>query len=263
MNRTQKGNTSASRPLYLNQNKQSYLFDDSPKAFKKLMHLSPQINGKTRSTQNDSSINNKLKSSYRSNSNPDEAQLQIRGGEKLSDFGARVDQALPIADLVRKSNKRSKDYHRSQEVSIKETPHSVRHVRNHKGMQEKTHSAAADHSKIVQKTESRIADDKIPVNTSFAKRGRLRPGSDVDHDKDPWGVLEAKRNKPLSLHDIAKSPPELQTLRRAKKMSKLGLVGSRANVSPRKREDLENARKATIKNYRRMMAERRNSYIQI
>ena len=241
------------------QNVQSYQFDDSPRAFKRLMHLVPPTNGKSISSRNGHLTHNKPKST-RGKDDACDAQLRVRGGEKLSDFGARVDQALPIANLVKKSNKRSKTIHKSHQISANDTMQSVCHVKKDKGMQKEAPNADADCSTTFQLNTSRGANDLVSTVANPGKKKR-RQLSDAEIHKNPWSVLEVKRNKPLGLHDIAKSPPELQTLRRASKKNNLGAVGCRTNISLKRREDLEKAREAVIKDYRRRMAEKRNCLV--
>ena len=238
----------------------SCLLDDTPRAFTRLIHLTRASNGVISSPRNASSDGTKTKSSNQNSSNAKESQLRIRGGEKLSDFGARVDQALPIADLVKKSNKRSKDYNKSQEKNIENKKRPTYRLRGSNTLPE---NEDVKNSSLALDTEAKASDGNTVNITSHSEKKRKSRRAQSSNLEDPWAVLETKRHKPSGLHDVAQAPPALKSLQRTNTLTGSEWANSRTKISPRRKEDLELVRKSLIQNYRTIMAERRGTTSQI
>ncbi|KAK8040808.1 hypothetical protein PG994_013815 [Apiospora phragmitis] len=90
------------------------------------------------------------------------------------------------------------------------------------------------------------------------KRARLL-GEANDVEEDPWAELKRKRGETRpKLHDVAKAPPELHKLNKAKLLTVRGAGVSVDNVpkaagSLRRREELQGERESVIAAYRKMM----------
>ncbi|KAH8908951.1 hypothetical protein BR93DRAFT_957807 [Coniochaeta sp. PMI_546] len=200
----------------------------------------------------------------------------IRPGERLSEFAARVDAALPLGGLVTKTAvKNGKDM-----LGIK-----VPQTRKEKKMHKLYEQWRQEERKIQEKREeeAELAEEeemddeqggvkwKIDMEDDAArgkkkkkgKKGRVL-GEVGGKEEDPWEELKRKRGEgKIGLHDVAKAPPELIA-----PTAKLPMVrGAAVNVgdipksagSLRKREELQSLRSDVIASYRKLMDEKRSS----
>ncbi|KAI1335212.1 hypothetical protein F5Y15DRAFT_254305 [Xylariaceae sp. FL0016] len=258
--------------------------DDAPRAFKRLMAYaggkkprSGLDNGDGPTKQDKKKKNNNKQTQKQ----PDEEQKvepqpkaprdtpTIRPGEKMSEFSARVDAALPIAGLVNKSQQGSKD-----PLGLKKWQ-----TRKEKKMQKMYDEWREEDRKIKEKreeelelqAEKELEDEENGVSWKLEPQGgRKKKGKkgkyigEVGDDEDPWEALKKKRGETRpGLHDVMKAPPELN-----KKFSKKLLVGGAAVEvdgipksagSLKRREDLQSVRDETIASYRAMMSQKRPS----
>ena len=201
----------------------------------------------------------------------------IRPGERLSEFAARVDAALPLSGLVTKTAvKNGKDV-----LGIK-----VPQTRKEKKMHKLYEQWRAEERKIQERREEEreLAEEeemddeqggvkwKIDMEDDAArgkkkkkkkgKKGRVL-GEVGTKEEDPWEELKRKRGEgKIGLHDVAKAPPELIA-----PTAKLPMVrGATVNVgdipksagSLRKREELQSLRSDVIASYRKLMDEKRS-----
>lgn len=142
-------------------------------------------------------------------------KLQIRPGENLGAFASRVDAALPVSGLARKTSTTTdgKDV-----LGLK-----VYRTRKERKMHKLYDQWRAEEEKIQQKKEEELEliaerdleDDAAGILTSAAfqnensqgkkKRGKRRRQA----EEDPWQELKRKRaEKKVKLHDVALAPPE-------------------------------------------------------
>lgn len=196
----------------------------------------------------------------------------IRPGERLAEFNARVDAALPLSGLITKvAVKNGKDM-----LGIK-----VPKTRKEKKMH-KLYDTWREEERVIQEKreeEAELAEEeemddeqggvkwKIDMEDDAA-RGKKKKGkkgkvlTEVGgKEEDPWEELKRKRGEAkIGLHDVAKAPPEL-----TRPTPKLLVRGAAVDVkdipksagSLRKREELKQLRGDVIASYRKLMDEKR------
>lgn len=260
--------------------------DDAPRAFKRLMAFSE--GKKPRGGLDDGVVLSKKEKKAakaeaagtsaepaKQQSEKQEREIPtIRPGERLSEFAARVDAALPLGGLVTKTAvKNGKDV-----LGIK-----VPQTRKEKKMHKLYDQWRAEERKIQERREEEaelaeeqemddeqggvkwkidMEDDAARGKKKKGKKGRVL-GEVGGKEDDPWEELKRKRGEgKIGLHDVAKAPPELIAL-----TAKLPMVrGAAVNVgdipksagSLRKREELQSLRSDVIASYRKLMDEKRS-----
>ncbi|GAB7347087.1 hypothetical protein MBLNU459_g3218t1 [Dothideomycetes sp. NU459] len=178
---------------------------------------------------------------------------KILPGERLADFNARVDQALPIVGLARKGVKerQTKTEKRLQKMYSDWRKEDER-------IKEK---AEEDEELREEEEEERNAlygeESAFPTTNSKGKRKRMIGEERVAKD-DPWAELNAKREKPKGLHDVAQAPPEFKVIPKEKFKVRNGAKAEVADVpnasgSLKRREELGAERKSIIEQYRAIM----------
>ncbi|KAJ4306347.1 hypothetical protein N0V88_001147 [Collariella sp. IMI 366227] len=258
--------------------------DDAPRAFKRLMAMSsgkPQRSG----LDNGDAPKGKGKGKKKNNPAPKPAEttapapnpteeLKIRPGERLYEFGQRVDAALPISGLVNKTViKDGKD-----PLGLK-----VRRTKKERKM----HNMYAEWREIDRKVQERreeereLAEEKEMENEAAGvswkldledaavqgkkkgkkgKRGKYI-GETSGPEADPWAELKKKRGEAkVGINDVAQAPPELKLPR--KNLLVRGAAVAVADIpkaagSLRQREELQGIRQEVVEQYRKMMSERR------
>lgn len=187
---------------------------------------------------------------------------KIMPGERMSEFSARVNQAMPVSGLARKGKaniegmkerrtKKEKQMHkmyaewRAEEAKIKEREEEAREKAEEED----------------EEKEAEFGGQKIKFPESErAKKGRKKKeiGETDERDEDPWAVLKQQRGKRAALNDVVQAPPELKVVPKEKFKVKGGARVNVANVpnasgSLKKREELGDARREVIERYRAMM----------
>ncbi|KAJ9637681.1 hypothetical protein H2201_006806 [Coniosporium apollinis] len=250
---------------------EGYGRDDTPKAFARLMQFQATGKGPRGLDTGDKPKNKKRKRGQEvaedAPENPEKPSVEmpkILPGERMSDFAARVDQALPVSGLARKGG---------NVAGVKE-----RQTKTEKRLQKMYAEWRRDEARIREKEEEArelaeeeddeqavIFEDKtaeLPAKGKKGKRKRLI-GEQRDGDDDPWAVLQASREQPKGLHDVAQAPPQFKSLPTEKFKVRNGAkvsVGDVPNAagSLRRREELGEARKSIIEQYRKLMESKRN-----
>ncbi|OCK76288.1 hypothetical protein K432DRAFT_306678 [Lepidopterella palustris CBS 459.81] len=269
-----KATTSTARNARRNKLKEidGYGADDTPKAFARLMQFHAAGRGPkgldNGDRPNGSNKKRKLNPDNASPDNPKAASAavaavpQIMPGERLSDFSARVNHALPISGLANRGKgvkdrvtkhekklKRLQDGWRKEEARIREKEEEEREL---------AEEEADEHAAM---WEDKTADLPAGRKSKKGRRGKV-VGEWDDDDGDPWEVLRVKRGGHGGLHDVVQAPPELgRAPREAFKVRdgarvEVGHVPNKAG-SLRRREELGEERKSIIESYRRIMGERR------
>ncbi|KAF1815730.1 hypothetical protein P152DRAFT_505546 [Eremomyces bilateralis CBS 781.70] len=175
-------------------------------------------------------------------------ELTIKHGEKLADFAARVDQAMPIAGLARKMKKgEGKDEHR--------TKHEKKLLRLQAQWRkdEAAYREKREEAEELAEEEEEEEEGLVFGGNAGGKKGR----KGVDEEDDPWAVLEGKRDRPKGLHDVAKAPPQFKSVPREVLKVK-GAKVMAADVpklagSLKRREELQGERAKVIEAYREMV----------
>jgi hypothetical protein len=225
---------------------------------------------KVRSGLDDGQIDKKKKKTPQTASAPSDQQpateaLKIRPGEDLRAFAARVDAALPVSGLTRKTI--VKDGKDEQGIKVYKT-------RKERKMHKLYDQWRAEEAKIQEKREeeleleaerdlekdgagvltaSYLDDDQGVGGRKKKKKGR----GNLDDD-DPWAQLKKKRAEAkIGLHDTAQAPPELNK----SKARQLKVKGDatvdvdsipKAAGSLRRREELQEAREEVLEAYRKI-----------
>lgn len=206
----------------------------------------------------------------------------IRPGEKMSEFSARVDAALPISGLLNKTGRGGKDplglkqYRTKKEKKMHKMYDEWRE--QEAKIQEKRQEALElaeeamdpDNDDGLAKWRKTAPEDDpdlvVPVGgkKKKGKTGKKRLVGEIKEkdDDDPWAVIKRNRNEaPIGLNDVALAPPTLKAVKpkfkvRAGAMVEIGDVPKAAG-SLRKREELGEERLNIIENYRKLMRQQR------
>ncbi|KAI9730991.1 MAG: hypothetical protein M1834_005452 [Cirrosporium novae-zelandiae] len=241
--------------------------DDMPKEFKRLMQW--QSGAQKRPSGLDDGNEPKNKKRKQGENTSDQAKSvdptfetpKILPNERLRDFAARVDAALPIKGLVggkkvpglkepqtRKEKKMHKMYDEWREVD-----------RKIKAQKEE------ELEELEELEEEQMEKAGLTWEDIEASKNKKRIGKGNSKDEDPWAVLkERRKNKePKSINDVAQAPPQFTKLPRevfkVRNGAKVQVGQVPKNVgSLKRREDLEAERKDVITAYRKMMEEKRN-----
>lgn len=217
---------------------------------------------------------------------------KILPGEKLSDFAARVDQAMPLSGMKKsqRSAPQSSDISKIREDRV--TKHEKHLRRLQKGWREEESRIK---EKEAEERELREAEQEQqlelwkewkleagkgkPKKTMKSKKKKRRRGDNNDpdadddddnddDDDDPWAKLNTgdRASKQANPLEVVQAPP--QSLTKPREIFKVrrgvgGVAGvDVANVptaagSLRRREELAEQRKSIVEEYRRLMAEKR------
>ncbi|KAL0944156.1 urease accessory protein [Colletotrichum truncatum] len=249
--------------------------DDTPRAFKRLMAFAQ--GKKQRSGLDDGQFTNKKKSSKKTEKKEEPGvgttkveMPTIRPGERMSDFAARVNAALPLSGLVTKTVRDGKD-----PVGLK-----VQRTRKERKMHKLYDQWREEDRKIKEKKEEELelaaereldeeinggtfgtfgitrADMDEPGQVGKKKKKKGKKGKGANHEDDPWAELKKKRGEAkVGLHDVAQAPPELPKVAREKLLVR-GAAVDVSNVpksagSLRKREELQGIREELVAAYRK------------
>lgn len=187
--------------------------------------------------------------------------LTLQPGERLADFNARVDQALPIAGLAGKRKL-------VEGITERRTKHEKKLRKLQAGWREeeaRIREREAEERELAEERADEQAamygDRAVPVDMGSSRKKKKRGRDD---DDDPWAQLVAARDKPKGLHDVVQAPP---TFRKVPKEKFKVYDGAKADVqdipnaagSLRRREELGQTRRDIIESYRRIMEEKRNA----
>lgn len=190
---------------------------------------------------------------------------RIRPGEDMRSFASRVDAALPVSGLAKKTTiKDGKD-----EIGLK-----VHRTRKERKMHKLYDQWRAEDQKIKDKREEELElaaeremDDDMTGTTS-ADYGAEMQGDNSqsksrrrrrkqDDDEDPWLELKRRRAEAkVGLHEVAKAPPELHK-KTTRQLKVRGATVDVENVpksagSLRRREELQVARNEVVEAYRKI-----------
>lgn len=248
----------------------SYGEDDTPKAFARLMQF--RSTGKGPKGLDNGDVRNKSKkrkldqdTQKKPSENTVPPILKIMPGERMSDFAARVDQALPISGLARKGKtvEGVKERMTKHEKKLRKLQAEWRkeEARIREKEEEERELVEEEQDELEAMWEDKTSE--IPVKGKKGKRRKL-VGEQGDDDRDPWEVLKANREQPKGLHDVVQEPPQFTRIPKEKFKVK---NGARVQVSEvpnaagslRRREELGETRKSIIESYRKLMDEKRNN----
>lgn len=258
--------------------------DDTPREFKRLMQY--QKTGKLPSGLDDGQATSKNSKKRKRGETEGEKNSSVAAipkilpGEKLSDFAARVDQALPLSG-VKKSRKSASlpDLPKLREERLTKHEKRLRRLqqqwreeeaRIREREEEERDEKEAEHEEELElwKQWEREAGKGKKKKKSVKSKKKRRKGNDPDtadedDDDDPWAKLNAQRAaKPANPFEVVQAPPQLSTKPKEVLKMRRGAAVDVANVpsaagSLRRREELAEERKNIVEQYRRLMAEKR------
>jgi hypothetical protein len=243
--------------------------DDTPRAFKQLMQL--QKTGKGLKGLDDGRVQAAAGQKRKRNGEVQDAskdeeptaeqtasELKIKPGERLTDYAARVDQALPVSGLIAKHNK-------------VEGQREQRKTKHEKKLQRLVNNWKAEEAKRIEKAqedwdeEDEEEDENAALWEAHAPaygggKGKNKAKKGGKGDDDPWAELKKKRDKPKGIFDVVQAPPQFSKVPKEFKIKD----GARVDVnnvpnsgSLRRQEMLSETRKDVIARYRAMMQEKR------
>lgn len=232
--------------------------DDAPRAFKRLMAFS---SGKKFHSGLD---NGKSQSASKAEPSESREALQIKPGEDLRAFAARVDAAMPLSGVSTKSGIKGAKELDGIKVQRTRKERKMHKLYDQWREEERKIQDQKEEEKELAAERELENDGAGIMSTSILdeedghkkKKGKKR-GKDI-LDDDPWAGLKKQRGEAKhSLNDVVQAPPELH-----KKTSKLLKVVGTATVnvgsapkaagSLRRREQLEEERQDVVEAYRRI-----------
>ena len=189
--------------------------------------------------------------------------LVIQPHEPLSTFNARVDLALPISGVAKKSNG-GKEFGGERKTKTEKRMQKMQNEWREEAQRRKEkRDADAD--------EATVDEDGIDDMLRVAKEGCKKKGGKrnrMDDEEDIWAQVKTKRPEDLAnikatgrprggelvgLHDVVLAPP---------KFSKVPRLRENFGVRPgmeglKKQAEMTEARQIVIENYRQMMRNKR------
>jgi hypothetical protein len=192
----------------------------------------------------------------------------IRPGERMSEFSARVDAALPLAGLVNKSMNGNKD---PLGLKVWRTNKEMKMHKMYDEWREQERKMKEKHEEELElQAEKELEEEETGISwklnigeqVSGKRKGKGKTNNGFDED---WEILRKKRGETRpGLHDVALAPPTFT----AKPRQLLGVVrGAAVEVndipksagSLKRREELQAIRNDVVAAYRRKMEEKRLS----
>lgn len=290
--------------------------DDTPKEFARMMSRFAKVsNPSSRATSSGPNDDGKKKQQQQqqgrkrkrgdagdsnekdANNAGDKANVpKILPGERMSDFAARVDQALPLSGITKKSGFVSTD---PNDVALRKLRED-RQTRHEKKLRRLQAGWREEEAKIREKEEEEReereekeeelnemwkmweAEAGGPLLGGKKKKGKAiggkkkkkkngGAGGEVDSDSDdadPWAKLNRKKkahaSRPINPLESVQAPPE--KLVKPREIFKVhGMGGAKVDVanvpaaagSLRRREELASERKNIVEEYRKLMASKR------
>lgn len=197
----------------------------------------------------------------------------IRVGERMSEFSARVDAALPLSGLINKTGKGGKDplglkvartktekkMHRmyaewrEQDKKIKEKREEALELAEEEAMDEDENGQVKWKADIEDTAGAAVGKKK-----GKGKKRKKMLGEMDDGDDDPWAQVKKNRAEAkVGLHDVVQAPPTFANIPKMKFRDRGDRAGvdniPNASGSLRRREELSEVRKSVVESYRAMM----------
>ena len=297
-NRANQSSTSASK-----------LKDDTPRAFARLLNFQKTGKRPTHTLDDGSTRKNKKRKRETETNDPNQTPstpkappitinttttpdpdpatagpptLKILPGERLAEFSARVNQALPIAGL------RTKGQPHNNKTDERKTKHNRRLERMQKEWREAETRRQEKLTEAMEEQEDEREEHQLLWGGIVARTGKKKKkmmmarrvadggggdgvgvgaGAVDDDDDDPWAELAEKRRhtRQKNLQDVVLAPPQLQRVIKAPlrhhvppPQSLAGPGVDAGNVpaqvgSWRRREEVGAARRIVIDRYREMV----------
>ncbi|KAI0150213.1 hypothetical protein GGR57DRAFT_200345 [Xylariaceae sp. FL1272] len=248
--------------------------NDAPRAFKRLMafaHGKKPRSGLDNGDQPRTAKGKKRDSAQQADSSksapkPATKIPTIRPGERMAEFSARVDAALPLAGLINKSvNGSNKDplglkkYRTLKEKKMHKMYDEWRE-QDRKVKERREEEREQQEEKDLEDEENGVS---WKLHTQDQASGKRKKGALKD-EEDPWDALRKKRGEVRpGLHDVALAPPSFTT-RPSKQLLVRGAAVQVQDIpksagSLKRREELQVARSDIVAAYRKAMSQKRST----
>jgi len=185
---------------------------------------------------------------------------KIMPGERLADYSARVDQALPIGGLARKGKVKVEGIKERRTKTEKRLHKMYDSWREEEARRkEKLEEQQEQEEEEEDERDAEMGGKPAPLLPDGRKAKRRRMiGEKADDDGDPWAVLKTRRDAPKGLHDVVQAPPSFKAVPKEKFKVRNGAKVDVANIptaagSLKRREELSDARRDVIERYRAIM----------
>ncbi|KAK3624489.1 hypothetical protein LTR56_011725 [Elasticomyces elasticus] len=184
---------------------------------------------------------------------------KILPGERLADYSARVDRALPMsATLARKGNVKVEGVKERVTKTEKRLKKMYASWREEEARRiEKVEEAAEEEEEAEEERRAKYGENYRAAESVVGGKRKRVIGEEVE-EEDPWKVLEERREKRKGLHDVVTAPPTMKVVPRERFKVREGARVEVANVpgkagSLKRREELGGERRGVIQRYREMM----------
>jgi len=188
----------------------------------------------------------------------------IRPGERMSEFSARVDAALPVSGLINKTARNGRD---PLGLKVGRTKTEKRMHRMYDEWREQDRKIKEKREEALELAEEEAVDEngvvgwKVDVDAKKKKgRGKKRKviGELDDGDDDPWARIKSLRGEQkVAFNDVVQAPPVFKNVPKEKFRVRGARVEvedvPRASGSLRRREELGEVRRSVVEGYRAMM----------
>ncbi len=197
----------------------------------------------------------------------------IRPGERMSDFSARVDAALPVSGLINKTARGGKDP-LGLKVGRTKTEKKMHKLydtwrEEERKIQDGRMDALEDAEELAEDSDGQVKWKAEIETASEGKAGKKNKkkrkkmlGEVDDGDEDPWAKIKRDRGEgDVKFGDVVLAPPVFSKVptEKFKARVKLAEVADvpKASGSLRRREELGEVRRGVVEGYRQMMMENR------
>ncbi|KAF2087903.1 hypothetical protein K490DRAFT_73377 [Saccharata proteae CBS 121410] len=251
-----------------------YGLDDTPKAFARLMQLGKTGKGPSGLDNGDQPRGKKrkladaeakpAKPAKPASAKPEMEKPTIMPGERMSDFAARVNQALPVAGLARKG-KAIEGVKERQTKTEKRMHKMYAEWREEEAKRKEREEEARELAEEEEEEKNALyGEDKTSIPAGKKGKRKKLIGETDDGEDDPWAVLKTRRDAPKGINDVVQAPPTFKAIPKEKFKVRNGAKVQVADIpksagSLARREELGETRKSIIESYRAMMESRRNT----
>ena len=198
---------------------------------------------------------------------------KIQSGEKMSDFSARVNAALPVSGLIHSRRKDPLGLKGSQTKMERRMQRMQKEWREVEAKRKDQLEEAKEEAEEEEDNAGPVQGVSRGVEGKKSKKGKKRKmlGADgADDDDDPWAAIKVTRNEKASglvgLHDVVQAPPQFTKIPKEKFRVQNGAKVDVADIpntagSLRRREELGQARRSIVEGYRKMMQGKRKESV--
>lgn len=186
---------------------------------------------------------------------------KIQPGERLRDYAARVDQAIPISGLTRKG-KVAVDGVKERQTRTEKRLHKMYAAWREEDARRKEKLEEQQEQEEEAEEERNAAMGSAALQFPTKGKRRKMVGEVAEDEEDPWALLKERRARPKGLHDIVQAPPSFKVVPREKFKVRNGAKVAVADVpstagSLKRREELGEARREVIDRYRAIMGKKK------